>query len=215
MLYGGTSCIVCFNAAAGHVHLIKPVIGDSNYAYCLYKNGYPYAMTVCSCQYSITAYSTTNNAIYGNSITGPAITAYSGGSVALSAVAVTSMAGCFVSPFPSIYASGGACILGCVWANAFCTISERETKCDLVLADTVLPAIRALPVYAYRYRDDKEKAWHLGIMADDFQKAVPWMGDGHGIPALGSFALAATKELDKCIDALNARLAALEARLSN
>lgn len=111
--------------------------------------------------------------------------------------------------------SGTICACsGNVWAQAFCTISDRTQKCDISLADCVLPALRSLPIYTYRYCADEARAWHLGIMADDFQRAVPWMGDGKGIPSLGSFALKAAQELDRCVDDLKARIAALEARLA-
>lgn len=119
----------------------------------------------------------------------------------------------FYSPFPSIYGCAGACILGCVWANAFCTISERTTKCDITLSGDVLNVIKNIPIYTYRYCDDNKKAWHHGVMADDFQKAVPWMGDGHGIPSLGSFALKGVQELDICVNDLQACINTLESRL--
>jgi hypothetical protein len=94
-------------------------------------------------------------------------------------------------------------------------MSTRETKCDITPAAEVLPTLRGLPVYTFRYCNDPEKRWNLGVMADDFQRAVPWMGDGRGIPSLGSFAVAGVKELDQCVEALKARLSALEAKLAS
>lgn len=100
--------------------------------------------------------------------------------------------------------------------------SDRNRKTDIAPADTaaVLAQLAALPIATWRFKDDP--ATHLGPMAQDF-RATFQLGDTEtGIASVDAdgVALAAIQELTKQnaalkseVSALQARLAALEAKL--
>lgn len=93
--------------------------------------------------------------------------------------------------------------------------SARAAKQDLEPVDTrvMLEGVAALPLYRWSYRADSGAAAHLGPMADDFQAIFALGGDPNGIATVDAdgVALAAIQALVDEIEALKARVAALEA----
>ena len=123
-----------------------------------------------------------------------------------------------------VYKSGNATLQGTLTQG-----SDRNRKTDIVPADTatVLGKVTTLPLATWKYKD--ETVTHLGPMAQDFAAAFHLGADDTGIASVDAdgVALAAIQELakrverlttantakDEKIAALEARLAALEAKL--
>jgi len=103
-----------------------------------------------------------------------------------------------------------------------CT-SSRATKENFAIVDgeKVLTTLRNVPVSTWNYIAEGKEVRHIGPMAEDFYSAFN-LGTNNasiGVQDLASVALAAVKALDarnqelqKKVDALEARLAALEAK---
>lgn len=114
-----------------------------------------------------------------------------------------------------VYKNGNATLKGDLSAKSFITTSDRALKIDIVAADTasVLAKVAALPVATWKFKD--ETVTHLGPMAQDFFAAFQLGGTDTGIASVDTagVALAAIQELKKQLDAKDACISALEARL--
>jgi hypothetical protein len=104
-------------------------------------------------------------------------------------------------------------------------ISDKNAKENFrsVKNEDVLKKIRSIPISTFNYRDDPNKARHIGPMAQDFQKAFPLttddktinMSDLDGVNLAGVKALEArTRKLQEELDVKTKKIETLEARLA-
>ena len=96
--------------------------------------------------------------------------------------------------------------------------SDRNLKSDFesVDVDEVLNRVAALPIATWRYKKEAPGIRHMGPMAQDFYAAF---GLGHDDRHIGNLdssgvALAAIQALNRQIEALQAKVAQLEAQLA-
>jgi hypothetical protein len=117
-----------------------------------------------------------------------------------------------------IWKNGGTEFSAEVRAPAFTTVSDRNLKTDFTAIDTaeILARVAALPLSTWRFKDDDDAATHLGPMAQDFAAAFHLGDTDTGIATVDAdgVALAAIQELKKQLDAKDARIRELEARLA-
>jgi hypothetical protein len=102
-------------------------------------------------------------------------------------------------------------------AGSWSTLSDRNAKRDFEVVDTreVLDRVAAMPVYRWRYAEERSAAAHMGPVAQDFRAAFG-LGDGDRTIATvdaDGVALAAIQGLNAKVDAkVDAQAAALAER---
>ena len=98
-------------------------------------------------------------------------------------------------------------------------ISMRHLKNSFTPVGRVLCSIKGLQIEAWKFNSDTRGEWHVGPMAEDWQQAFPWLGDGRSVGHVDSIALLGVQELDarltdelaamrRCINDLEKRLPA-------
>jgi len=97
-------------------------------------------------------------------------------------------------------------------------ISDRNRKQDFLAVDgeDLLARLRGVPVTTWRYRDEADRSvLHIGPMAQDWQRAFGFGGDGTTINMsdFDGVNLAAIQALARRTEALQAENAELRARL--
>jgi hypothetical protein len=102
-------------------------------------------------------------------------------------------------------------------AGSWSTLSDRKAKRDFEVVDTreVLERIAAMPVYRWRYAEERTAALHMGPVAQDFRAAFG-LGDGDTTIATvdaDGVALAAIQGLNAKVDAQAVALAERDARI--
>jgi trimeric autotransporter adhesin len=102
-------------------------------------------------------------------------------------------------------------------AGSWSTLSDRNAKRDFEVVDTrdVLDRVAAMPVYRWRYAEERSAASHMGPVAQDFRAAFG-LGDGDRTIATvdaDGVALAAIQGLNAKIDAQAAALVERDARI--
>ena len=104
-------------------------------------------------------------------------------------------------------------------AGSWSTLSDRNAKRDFETVDTrdVLERVAAMPVYRWRYAEERSAAAHMGPVAQDFRAAFG-LGDGDRTIATvdaDGVALAAIKGLNAKVDAQAATLAARDGEITD
>ncbi len=111
-----------------------------------------------------------------------------------------------------VFKNGNATLQGDLIAKSFVTTSDRNSKADIIPADTaaLLAGVAALPIATWKFKE--ETVTHLGPMAQDFAAAFHLGSTDTGIATVDAdgVALASIQELKKQLDAKDARIATLE-----
>ena len=165
-------------------------------------------------------YTETSIAVSAFAVSGTALLAQSEGSYGVLAEAYGSGTGIYAyseSGYAGIF-QGPVQINGSLTVNGVNISSDRALKTGFATIDgkQVLAKIEALPISSWNYKADLGKR-HVGPMAQDFHSAFDLGGtdDTHiNLTDIAGVSLAAIKELASEMQAKDARIAALEARLS-
>jgi hypothetical protein len=113
------------------------------------------------------------------------------------------------SPTEKLHVNGNVLVEG-----VLIELSDARAKHGFTLVDggEVLTRLRSVPISTWSYRADASGARHMGPMAQDFFAAFGLGADDRHIAALdvNGVALAAIQELDRMVQARDARIADLE-----
>ena len=117
----------------------------------------------------------------------------------------------------SLATNGNLTVAGTVTAHGVLLTSDRNAKENFTPLDglAVLAKVAALPVTQWNYKSDSKTEQHIGPMAQDFQAAFQLSADDKHISVVdeGGVALAAIQGLNQKLDAKDAEIADLKARL--
>lgn len=114
-------------------------------------------------------------------------------------------------PLTALHVKGGGIIEGDV---AFGSSRTIKHEIEPVAGEDVLAAVRELPLYHWKYREDEVQALHVGPMAEDVHAALGLGRDERHLSPADSagLALAAIQGLDREVTALRAENAELADR---
>jgi hypothetical protein len=93
--------------------------------------------------------------------------------------------------------------------NVVCT-SDKNLKTDIQQIN-VLHYLRSLPITKWRFKDGED--YHVGPMAQDFQRVFNFSKEDKTVYGLDGIALKGVQELDECVTTLKNDNAAIRAKL--